>query len=117
MQTDEILIGQLDALLDREREALTQGNVDALSEIAAEKDTLLDALSKADIREADLLSPVNEKVRRNHVLLEQALNGIRAVSGKLSSIRQVRNDFNTYDKTGQKSQVSNQDPTTVEKRA
>jgi len=117
MQNRDDLIEQLDTLLDVERDALLKGDIDALAGIVEQKEILIEHLSAADVNDASEVAPVNGKVRRNHVLLEQALKGIRNVSKKLSDIRQTRKAFDTYDQSGQKSSIEGQKTTTVEKRA
>ena len=113
----DTLIRKLDSLLDTERQALLDGNLEALATIVGEKEGLIDALNQAELEVPDDIAPVNEKVVRNQALLEQALNGIRSVARKLAEIRQTRRSFDTYDHMGQKSQIEADAKTTVEKRA
>lgn len=117
MQTHDDLIRQLDNLLDVERDALLKGDLEALSIIVEDKERLIAALNETDMATTEELVPMNDKVRRNHILLEQALNGIRSVSRKLAELRESRKAFDTYDRLGQKNKIRSQDTTTVEKRA
>ena len=111
------LIRKLDELLDVEQQALLDGNLESLAEIVEEKESLIDALNRAEFETPEPLVPVNDKVTRNQALLEQALNGIRSVARKLAEIRQARRAFDTYDKQGQKSRIETDSDTSVEKRA
>ena len=111
------LIRKLDALLDVERAALLDGNLEKLSGLVEEKEALIDALNKSEFEQAEQLQPVNDKVRRNQVLLEQALEGIRSVARKLGDIRQSRKSFNTYTRQGHKNRIEPDPKASVEKRA
>lgn len=113
----ETLIRKLDALLDVERQALLDGNLQALADIVDDKEQLIDALNKAEMNSNEELSPINDKVERNQMLLEQALNGIRSVARKLADIRQAKRTFDTYDRQGQKNRIEADAETSVEKRA
>lgn len=113
----DILIRKLDALLDVERQALLEGNLQTLAEIVDEKEQLIEALNAIELQSSEEISPINDKVERNQVLLEQALNGIRSVARKLSDIRQARKTFDTYNRQGQKSRIEADAETSVEKRA
>ena len=118
MKTDQdTLIRKLDALLDRERQALLDGDLETLAGMVEEKERLIDALNKAERAAEASLSPVNDKVRRNQALLEQALSGIRSVARKLADIREARRSFDTYDRLGQRSRIEADAETSVEKRA
>lgn len=118
MTTDQdTLIRKLDALLDRERQALLDGDLEALAGMVEDKERLIDALNAADRAAEETLAPVNDKVRRNQALLEQALSGIRSVARKLADIRQAKKSFDTYDRLGQRSRIEGDAQTSVEKRA
>lgn len=111
------LIRKLDALLDVERDALISGQLEMLAEIVEEKEALIDALNAVEVENSESLAPVNTKVQRNQALLENALDGIRAVSKRLAELREVRRAFDTYDRRGQKSQIRTNPLQSVEKRA
>ena len=118
MKTDQdTLIRKLDALLDVERRALLDGDLETLADLVEQKEELIDALNKAEFTRDEPLSPVNDKVKRNQELLEQALSGIRSVARKLGEIRQARKSFDTYDRMGQRSRIEADSETSVEKRA
>jgi flagellar biosynthesis/type III secretory pathway chaperone len=118
MKTEhDTLIRALDALLDVERRALLDGDLAALAGLVEEKERLIDALNKAEFEDQGTLSPVNDKVRRNQALLEEALSGIRSVARRLAEIRQTRKSFDTYDRLGQKNRIEAGATSSVEKRA
>lgn len=118
MTTDiDALIRKLDALLDVERRALLDGDLAALAGIVEEKETLIDDLNRAEFADGKTLSPVNDKVKRNQALLEQALSGIRTVARRLADIRQTRKSFDTYDRQGHKNRIQGDVDSSVEKRA
>ena len=118
MENDQnTLIRKLDELLDFERQALLDGNLEALADIVDDKEELIDALNKLEFGTPEDIVPVNEKVERNQVLLEQALQGIRSVARRLAEIRETRKTFDTYDRMGQKSKIESDRVTSVEKRA
>lgn len=118
MENDQdALIRKLDELLDIERQALLNGNLEALADIVDEKETLIDALNALEFGTPEDIAPVNEKVERNQVLLEQALQGIRSVARRLADIRQSRKTFDTYDRMGHKNKIEGDSETSVEKRA
>lgn len=118
MKTDQdTLIRALDALLDVERRALLDGDLDTLAGLIEEKEQLIDALNKLEFATEESLVPMNDKVKRNQALLEQALSGIRTVAKKLADIRQTRKSFDTYDRMGHRNRIEPDAETSVEKRA
>ncbi|MFK7877852.1 MAG: flagellar export chaperone FlgN [Paracoccaceae bacterium] len=118
MEPNDIeFIRRLDQLLDAERDALVQGDVEILNGIVQEKTELIDKLSEIELQASENLQPVNDKVRRNQAMLEQALQGIRSVAKRLSELRETRSSFDTYNQMGQKSSIESENKQTVEKRA
>ena len=113
----DTLIGKLDALLDVERRALLDGDLEALAGLVQEKEQIMEELSRAEFADEEALSPINEKMQRNHVLLEQALGGIRAVARRLADIRQTRKSFDIYNRLGRKNRIEGGSDSSVEKRA
>ncbi len=116
-ETPQKLIDSLETLLDRERKALTSGELDQLGGILAQKETLIERLNALDAMEQTNLSQVRDKVTRNQDLLNSALEGIRAVANRMSDLQRVRHGLETYDETGRKSQFSTLVQSKVEKRA
>ena len=115
--TPQHLIDRLDGLLEQERLALLGGNLDEIARIAEEKEKLIDALNAAPLNQDDALSKLQEKVARNQVLLDGALQGIRKVAARLAALRRIRKTLETYDADGRKQTIQGEVSRKVEKRA
>lgn len=111
------ILTNLDDLLDRERRALLDGDLDGISRSLREKERLIDALNAAGLTDQDDLVGIQEKVLRNQVLLDGALDGIRAVADRMSALRRIRDTLETYDQTGRKTAIDSLRAGQVEKRA
>jgi len=111
------IIDALDDLLDAERAALLQGNLDDVSRLHARKERLIDALNSEDALDTQSFLPLQDKVARNQDLLNSALEGVRSVARRLAAIRRVRKSLETYDAKGKKTQVEIRPEQSVEKRA
>lgn len=112
-----VILASLDDLLDRERTALLNGDLDAISRGLREKERLIDALNALHDAQDENLSAVRNKAIRNQILLENALTGIRAVADRVSALRRVRDTLETYDQSGRKTAISTLRTGQVEKRA
>lgn len=113
----ETLINSLDALLEKERQALLKGDLDAISTILHEKEAILDQFGAIDEPRTETLAPLREKVSRNQALLESALKGIREVAERMNALRRTQRSLETYDSAGRKSVVVTRPENRVEKRA
>ncbi len=111
------LIESLEQLLDRERKSLECGDLDKVSSEAPEKEKLIDALATMQVIETDDLIRVSRKLERNQSLLNSAADGIRAVTDRLAELRRVRQEFSTYDASGQRSGYQMRTRAKLEKRA
>ena len=111
------MIDELDALLDQERLALLEGDLEQLGRLVALKGNLIGKINTLEALERSRLAHVHDKVARNQVLLNSALEGIRAVASRMSDLRRVRQGLETYDQTGRKIRIETQDMSSVEKRA
>lgn len=116
-RTSYDLIEALDELLEEERAALLSGNLDTIERLLAQKEGLIDDLSRLDPSEAENLRGLSKKVGRNQVLLESAMDGIRAVSERLSEMRRLKTTLDTYDSSGTKHQIEVAKDRNLEKRA
>ncbi len=114
--TDE-LVDRLDAILDRERQALTGGMLDMLTDLMAEKDQVIDQITAFESIGQDRLTPLRDKVHRNQALLDNALAGIRAVATRMAELRKVREGLETYDSAGRKTRFGTTASSSIEKRA
>ena len=57
------------------------------------------------------------KVRRIHLLLDGAREGIREVAGRMAELRRLRNGLETYGSDGRKHNVDVRTEHTLERRA
>ncbi len=111
------IINALDDLLEREREALLNGDLDAISRLLEEKEELFDRLNTMSQERSPDLSALKGKVQRNQALLDNALKGIRAVAARMSAMRKIRRSLDTYDETGKRTTIEGQKAAQLEKRA
>lgn len=116
-ETVNHIIAQLDALLDKERVALLEGNLDEVGKLADGKEALLDALQDAGIASGPDLSGLQGKLTRNQALLDGALSGIRKVAARLAALRRVRRSLDTYDEKGERKTLPAEQEHKLEKRA
>ncbi|MBY5987069.1 MULTISPECIES: flagellar protein FlgN [Roseovarius] len=113
----QTLIDELDRLLDFERQAVLDGNLQEMSDIIRKKECLIDALSDLDASHAAPMSEIQDKLTRNQTLLDGALQGIRRASARLAAVRKVRRTLETYGEDGQKKTIDARVARQLEKRA
>lgn len=111
------ILGELDDLLERERDALLAGDLEGLSRILREKEQVIDRLNQLLPPTSLDLDVLKDKALRNQALLDTALEGIRAVADRVSALRRVRDTLETYDQTGRKTTFESMPKGRVEKRA
>ncbi len=116
-ETLQDLIDSLDDLLEAERAAVLEGDLDSIARLLDRKEMLIDEISVADASDSALLATINAKAARNQVLLNSALDGIRTVSRRLAALRRIRGSLDTYDASGRKSSIDVSTDRSVEKRA
>lgn len=117
---DEIIqdtINALDDLLDAERRALLDGDLDEISRLMKHKEALIEALNTQEATDRAELDSLNSKVERNQELLNSALDGIRTVARRLAAMRRIRGSLDTYDAHGNKNAIDLRNNGSVEKRA
>lgn len=110
-------IEALDQLLDREREALLDGDFDLLVCQLDEKKTLIDTLNECGDAGTAPLTELQRKVLRNQALLDSALEGIRTVASRMSALHRIRRSLDTYDEAGRKTTIESLAEGKMEKRA
>lgn len=118
--TIEIAKHQIDALsdlLDSERKALLAGELNRLADMLEPKETLIDAINAGPQDDLNGLRQLDAKVKRNQLLLDGALEGIRAVAIRMAELRQVRNGLETYGADGKKRTIEVLEEPTTERRA
>ncbi|WP_282095724.1 flagellar biosynthesis protein FlgN [Epibacterium ulvae] len=113
----QLLIDQLDDILELERTALVNGQLDQLETLLEEKDALISELNEMDSFKQDELTSIHTKVTHNQALLESAMEGIRAVAARMQELRNVRKGLDVYDRMGQKTSHPNGHSQKLEKRA
>ena len=110
-------LDDLDDLLDAERGALLKGDLEGLARMAENKERLFRALNQSEQNDLAALTVLDHKVKRNQLLLDSALEGIRTVARKMSALRRIRASLDTYDATGQKRIVDVDTTRSIERRA
>ncbi len=115
--TSQDLIDTLDGILEQERTALVHGQLDQLESLLEQKDDVISQLTTIDALEQDALETIQTKVSRNQVLLDSAMEGIRAVASRMQELKRVRRGLDIYDKSGRKTSHPNGYSMKLEKRA
>lgn len=116
-QTPPAVVGTLDDLLESERAALLKGDVDRINRLVDRKEALISQVSALTDVPASVLATLQEKLRRNHELIEHALAGIRAAAKRVEDMRKARETLQTYDRRGRLQDLSTAAKRAVEKRA
>ncbi|WP_237218066.1 flagellar protein FlgN [Ruegeria lacuscaerulensis] len=111
------LLKSLEEVLDLERNALVQGDLDQLTQMAPEKEKLIDAVNDLQVLDSEDLIRLQDKVARNQALLGSAADGIRAVADRMAELRRVHGEFSTYGADGQRSDFAVRSHAKLEKRA
>ncbi len=117
MQADpKRLTDSLLDFLDKERRAILAGNLNEMKRIAAEKERLMERYKSAEPDQKSLEN-LREKIARNQALLTAALKGIRAVTVKLSGLRDAQPQMKTYNRDGQRMIIGANPGQTVQHKA
>ncbi|MGV6850025.1 MAG: flagellar biosynthesis protein FlgN [Marinibacterium sp.] len=116
-ESHQTRIEKLDRLLDAERRALIAGDYDRLTQLHDRKEVLLSDLQTGGSRELADLSQIREKIHRNQVLMNSALEGIRAVADRMAELRRVRQKLATYDDRGNRREYTTTQERKLERRA
>ena len=114
---DTDLVKSLEEVLDLERNALIEGDLDRLNHTAPEKEKLIGAINELEVFDSDELIRLQKKVARNQALLNSAAEGIRAVADRMAELRRVRQEFSTYGADGQRNGFAVRQNAKLEKRA
>lgn len=116
-ETTQHTIAALDGLLERERAALLDGDLDLLVGQLGEKKALIDTLNDCADAGGERLEALQTKVLRNQALLDSALQGIRSVASRMSALHRIRRTLDTYDESGRKTTIESLTEPRMEKRA
>lgn len=112
MSTDKLSV-----LLKRERAALLAGDFVALEGLLAEKEDLITALKPNGDVAPSALKHLGEQIRRNQLLLDSALDGIREVSDRMLALQKARSGLATYGSDGVKHDIQVRTDHSVERLA
>jgi hypothetical protein len=110
-------LAALDALLEAERTALMNGDLEALADLLPEKEAQIAILNASEQQQLSELKELDVKVRRNQLLLNGALEGIRSVARRMAEMRQLRGSLDTYNSAGEKRSIEVATKHSLEKRA
>lgn len=110
-------VTELNNLLDAEREALLTGDLERLGSLLQPKETLIEMMTATPPPDRTAMEVLDRKVRRNQLLLDGALEGIRAVSSRLAKLRDVKGALETYGADGKKHDIIASAEISVERRA
>ncbi len=109
------LVDIVEDLLDRERQAVLDGNLDGLTRLIPEKIRLMERM--AQIRQPiGKIDRLKNKALQNKRLLEAVARGIESVSAHVTGLKTDKPPLRTYDATGASKEIL-QHRSTLEKRA
>ena len=114
---NESTVEDLNILLDAEREALLKGDLEKLNSLLVPKEALIDAMNGALQTDLQGMQVLERKVQRNQLLLDGALEGIRAVAARMARLQEVKGALETYGADGKKRDIQLAPDSSVERRA
>ncbi len=116
--TDHLVnLESLELLLEQERTLLLEGDLEGLGVLLPEKEAVVERLLQQSAWSRDAIAPLEQKLQRNQLLLDGALDGIRTVAARLAALKQVRSALDTYDAQGRRRSVKTEKKGTLERRA
>ena len=115
--TQDTGINALNILLDAERAALLKGDLESIADLLPAKEALIGTMNDTPPDDLAAVQALGGKVRRNQLLLDGALEGIRAAVPRMSAMREIREGIETYSADGQKYRIATDTDSSVEKRA
>ena len=115
--TQDTGINALNILLDAERAALLKGDLESIADLLPAKEALIGTMNDTPPDDLAAVQALGGKVRRNQLLLDGALEGIRAAVTRMSAMREIREGIETYSADGQKHRIATGTDSSVEKRA
>lgn len=107
---------ELSDLLDAEREALLKGDLEKLNALLMPKEALIEAMNEVPQTDLTTVQMLDSKVKRNQVLLDGALEGIRAVAVRMARLREVKGALETYGADGKRREIQLDIDSSVEHR-
>jgi len=109
-------IEALNSLLDEERAALLDGDLEQLTHLLASKEALIDEMNEAPQTDLPAMQALDGKVKRNQLLLDGAMEGIRSVAQRLAQLRQAKGALETYGPDGKRYDIPLAADSSVEHR-
>lgn len=113
---DSKAVSALEALLEKERIALLDGDLDSVASLIARKEELVQELG-VSVDDTTQLAHLRREFDRNQVLLDSALSGIRRVASRFATLQRIRETLDTYDRDGRRRSIASDTVHKVEKRA
>ncbi len=107
---------ELSDLLDAEREALLKGDLEKLNALLVSKEPLIEAINAVPQTDLTTMEMLDKKVKRNQLLLDGALEGIRAVAARMARLREVKGALKTYGVDGKRHDIQLDIDSSVEHR-
>ncbi|WP_323763747.1 flagellar biosynthesis protein FlgN [Marinovum sp.] len=116
-ERETAILDELNDLLEIERAALLQGEIDKVGRVLDTKEKLLRELTACAPADTKDLDELRIKLSRNQELIENAMKGIEAVAKRFSTIRKVRKSLQTYDRSGHRKMIDITPGGRLERRA
>ncbi len=107
VETAEALV----KVLDEERTALVNGEIERLEPISLEKARLFEELESVSELPRAVLLDIQSRVQRNQGLLQASSKGLRAALTRLAAIRGAATALDTYSTDGKRQSISSLPPT------
>lgn len=110
-------IMELGNLLEAERKALLEGDLHILKDLLSSKEALMEAVNDMPDPDRAAMQALAGKLQRNQLLLDGALEGIRAVAQRMARLREVKGALETYGADGKRHDIPLFPNRSVERRA
>ena len=117
LSKEKDLVGEIDALLDEERDLLAAGGLTHLSDLLDRKEALFEQLKDLEGASEEELAALRHKSDRNQPLLQAAMQAVRTVADRMKDLSRVRNSLEAYTNQGERYAVPMTAGRKLEKRA
>lgn len=107
----------LEDILERERNALVTGDLEAISRLVDNKEAIITRLNADKGLNAIILQDIQKKIRINQSLLKSAMDGIRHATDRIKRLREAGEQLETYDRHGYRKHIRLRGASSVERRA
>jgi len=100
-QEARVILDQLNALLDAEKQLLLRGQLDGLSDLEVKKSALIAQMNTAGWpADRTKTAVLKRRAQENGQLYEAALKGMRRANARLHDVRSVLRELKTYSGRG-----------------